>query len=69
MKCPFRDTRVLKGIFDSLKRQNLTQLREEKILSKTSIYLNKSPAEIFSEDFAENEKVFEDFEEMFDLLL
>jgi hypothetical protein len=69
MKCPFRDTRVLKGIFDSLKRQNLNQLKEEVILSKSNFYLNKMPSEIFSADFAENEKVFEDFEEIFDLLL
>lgn len=69
MKCPFRDTRVLKGIFDSLKRQNLNQLKEETVISKATYYLGKSPREIFHDDLLKNEKVFEDFEEIFDLLL
>ena len=69
MKCPFRDTRVLKSIFDSLKRQNLNQLKEETIINKATYYLGKSTVDIFDNDQIYNEKVFEDFEEIFDLLL
>jgi hypothetical protein len=69
MKCPFRDTRVLKGIFDSLKRQNLNQLKEENVMNKANHYLGKFTSDIFDNDHIKNEKVFEDFEEIFDLLL
>jgi hypothetical protein len=39
------------------------------IMNKVTYYLSKSTSEIFENDQIKNEKVFEDFEEIFDLLL
>ena len=69
MKSPHQDTRLLKGIFDSLKKQNLSSLKEEMILIRVSPYLGKAPHQLFGKNNIKNERVFEDLEEILDLLL
>lgn len=60
---------MVNGIFDSLRKQNLLILKEETIFKKLNLYSGKDFSELFTNNLTHNEQIFEDFEDIFDLLL
>lgn len=63
-----RDTRVIKGIFDSLQQQNLNHCREETVLKTLALYQHKTQKELLNPENGAGERFFEDAEQIFSLL-